>query len=190
MQKKIGIITVIFSTCLFSQHTLALESSQESLKWVCEKPGLACDGTHDECNLYTTSNNKRIVLTTLSRDLMCRSSIYPHSKDLSEVRINCGTYCATSIFYQFSTKQLSSAFNNVLGVNPKNNVAIMIDLDGVKSISIFEKEKSLLISERELSQNSAIPAEAINSVKFKGNQVYIDYLDKNEKDQTNVFTLK
>lgn len=192
MLKIIRLVVVIVATCVPIASAVGFDRGDASLKWVCEKLGLECGEMHDQCELYTTINNKRFVLTSLSRDLMCRSSIYYHSKNLAEVRTNCGTYCTVSIFYQFSTRKLSPAINDVLGVDVMSECAVKIDLEGLKLVSIFEsgKESALLIKESELSQNSAIPAEAITSVKFKGGQVYIDYVNKDEKNKTKIVTIR
>src|SRR3990167_10124172 len=133
--KKIFILFVVYAQICTA---FALESNP-TLTWVCEKPGLECDGTHDQCELYALNNQKRFNIMKTRRDIMCRSTIHYHSDKLAEIRTNCGTFCTTSVFYDFSNNKRSSAIDDVLGVNAKNKIAINVDLDGVNLVSIFEK---------------------------------------------------
>lgn len=151
------------------------------LEWSCENT-IDELSFSDKCKLYDVSVVPNKLVYEADKNFVYKSTIKMLSSKVSEIRSSCGTNCTVSRFYNFNIHKLSKAFEDVLAINENSDEVVVIDLQGVKLMSIFSNEgqERVLLSDKELSHFSAIPRDAIDKVIFSEKSVKIFYENKNE----------
>ncbi len=162
-------------------NSLALAES-DKFQWVCNTPGLACTDKNDQCTLYAVNEKKEKKLILVSdRRGMCRTTINDLSNVISAVVTSCGSYCSSSVFYDFDTRMIVS-YPDVLAVQPHKKLVIYL-----KNLSVFlsylfkEETPQEIINKKDLSHMTAFPIDSIEGIKFEENKVIINYIDNRNK---------
>ena len=171
----IGLILVIPS----------ISFSQEIFSWKCK---------NNKCDLYAVLNSgkKERISQEWGEDLADKIVFKKYSDTLASLRFGCGNNCNYTKFINLENGDVTEIYYNVLAVNPKNNIVVVLDAEGEDAhtllvTSIFNRSKLISITRSDMYRTSDVSAKANFMPDGK---LQIQYLTSDEgDDKTEIITI-